>query len=371
MTKRVSRPLSAVAVEVLEKLKTEHGISDKKLKEFRQRIVNQGFGFPLGGIHVPIDILEIDYEVQRDVIVKHILELMKKWDNRICQPAACNTYTEHVISVNTVKNEFKFKKLFIYDAQHRCVTLAVLGLVKEIPVTVVIDDDPTFASYAFRTSNSIVKKIGVPDKHRNWLRLYNLNVHDEETIRAFQLEKAFQSAKVDLMEEGRRKGASQQDKKSFKKWYFSHFDYAYKPMGADKTGKTVQKILKAMTTAWPNDAALDNCVFIGLHYMNDIVNGSGVKLPADWMTQVCNGVSTSFSNSRALSRAAERQRKATNSGSWSPGVDMYKFMREVYRMNGGTLAVKSDGNDLNLHQGVWVEPNLIPNHTPKFKRLVA
>ena len=361
--KRVSRPLSDVAKEVLQKLKDEHGVTDKQLTQLKQRVFNSTYRFPLGGIRVPIDVVWIDYEVQRDVIIKHILDLLKKWDNRICQPAACNTHPDLVELIDEVKNIYRFKKLFVYDAQHRCVTQAVLGFT-EVHVTVVIDDDPTFASYAFRISNSIIKKIGRPDKHRNNLRLHSLNVHDDETIIAYNLQVAFDKSKVDLLEIASREKLSAQEKK---KWYFSHFDYAYKPMGSDKSGDTVKRILKAMTTVWPNEEMLDNCVFIGLHHMNDMVKSLAVKLPADWMTQVCAKVAESFDNSRVLSRAAERHIKWTTGGQWTVPVSMYKFMRELYRMNGGTLVIPGDGEDLNLHKGRWVEPNLIPNHADLYR----
>ena len=356
--KRVSRPLSDVANEVCQKLKDEHGVTDKQLAQLRQRVHGSKYRFPLGGIRVPASVLWIDYEVQRDVIVKHILDLLKRWDNRICQPAACNTHPSLVELVDEARNIYRFKKLFIYDAQHRCVTQMVLGI-EEIAVTVVVDSDPTFASYAFRTSNSIIKKIGPPDRHRNNLRLYKLGVHDEETITAQNLQTAFDQSKVDLLEISSRNSMSDDEKAC---WYFSHFDYANKPMGSDKSGKTVKKILAAMTTTWPKEEMLDNCVFIGLHRMNEAVKSLSVKLPADWMTQVCAKVAESFDNSRVLSRAAERHIKWTTGGQWSVSESMYKFMRELYRMNGGQLVIPGDGADLNLHKGRWVEPNLIPNH---------
>ena len=114
MIKRVSRSLSDVAAEVLHKLKTEHGVTDKQLDQLRHRVFNAGYRFPYGGIRQPIEVLWIDYEVQRDVIIKHILGLLKKWDNRICQPAACNTHPSLVELIDEAKNIYRFKKLFVY-----------------------------------------------------------------------------------------------------------------------------------------------------------------------------------------------------------------------------------------------------------------
>ena len=80
MIKRISRSLSDVANEILQKLKDDHGVTDKQLEQLRSRVFNSGYRFPLGGIRVPVSILWIDYEVQRDVIIKTILSLLQKWD---------------------------------------------------------------------------------------------------------------------------------------------------------------------------------------------------------------------------------------------------------------------------------------------------
>ena len=96
MIQRISRSLSDVAKEVLQDLKDNHGVTDKELKKLRDRVANSGYHFPLGGIKVKKHVLWIDYQVQRDVIKKTILSLLKKWDNRICQPAACYTDPKNV-----------------------------------------------------------------------------------------------------------------------------------------------------------------------------------------------------------------------------------------------------------------------------------
>ncbi len=364
MIKRVSRSLSDVAKEIIQKLKDEHGVTEKQLKLFRDRVLNSNHKFPIGGIMVPIGILWIDYEVQRDVIIKHILNLLRKWDSRICQPAACNTHPSLVEIVNEAKNIYKFKKLFVYDAQHRCVTLAVLGF-ENIPVTVVIDDDPTFASYAFRESNSTIKKIGEPDKHRNNVRLYGLGVHDEDTIRAKHLQNQFDTLRIDLVESWDKIPVAERQR-----FYMSHFDYAKKPMGADKSGKTAHNILKAIITAWPKNQKVQNGIYVGLNHMNEQVKSLGVKLPADWMTQVCKLVAVSFPNSEDVETSAGRHAKwIAKSKTWAVPENMYKFMREVYKLNGGQLVIPSDGEDFELHKGLWVDANLVPNHKHLFREL--
>jgi len=357
MIKRVSRSLSDVAAEIEHKLKTEHGVTEEQLTKFRDRVLNSGYLFPIGGIRVPIEVLWIDYEVQRDVIIKHILNLLKRWDSRICQPAACNTVPELVEVIDAARNLYNFKKLFVYDAQHRCVTLAVLGF-REIPVTVVIDADPKFASYAFREANSSIKKIGEPDKHRNNVRLFGLGVHDEDTIKAKNLQDQFDRLKIDLVEDWNKIPAAERQPH-----YMSHFDYAKKPMGPDKSGKAAHDILNAIITAWPKNQKIQNGIYIGLNHMNEQVKALGRRMPRDWMTQVCLKVAKSFANAEDVENAAGRHAKwLAKSTTWSVPEGMFKFMREVYRLNGGSLAIPSDGVDWELDKGFWVDANLVPNH---------
>lgn len=362
MIKRISRSLSDVAKEILQKLKDDHGVTDQQLAQLRSRVFNSGYRFPLGGIKVPVSILWIDYEVQRDVIIKTILSLLQKWDNRICQPAACNTDPSLVELVDEARHIYKFKKLFVYDAQHRCVTLAILGF-EEIYVTVVIDSDPKFASYAFRTSNSVIKKIGRPDFHRNNIRLYTLGVQDDETIPAYNLQAQFDRLGIDFVEKPELIPAKERQPH-----YMSHFDYAYKPMGADKTGKVAGQILEAIIKTWPRQQKIQNGIYIGLYHMNSVVKGLGKKMPRDWMLQVCQGVAKSFPNSEHVEDAASRHAKwIGRSKSWDVPEGMFKFMREVYKLNGGQLAIPSEGADFDLHKGLWVDAALIPNHANLYK----
>lgn len=365
--KRISRPASDVVKEILQVLKDEHGVTENQIQQFQNRVKANNYAFPLGGIKVPIEVLWIDYEVQRDVVIQQILRLLKKWDNRICQPAACNTSPDLVELIDSVKHVYLFKKLFVYDAQHRVVTLGVLGFT-EIYVTVVVDNDPRFASYAFRESNSTIKKIGPPDFHRNNIRLHTLGVHDHETVPAKNLQDQFDALGIDFCEDSTRKLMTPAEKK---RWFMSHFKYAYKPMGADKTGKTAGRILKAIITAWPQAEKVQNGVYIGLHQMNEQVKSLGVKLPADWMTQVCQNLATSYGNPAHLESSAERQVKSLTGGQWTVPMGMYKFMREVYKINGGQLIIPGDGMDLNLDRGSWVDPNLIPNHPELFQQMLS
>jgi hypothetical protein len=267
---------------------------------------------------------------------------------------------------DVVKNIYKFKKLFVYDAQHRCVTLAILGF-EFVYVTVVVDPDPKFASYAFRTSNSTVKKIGIPDFHRNNIRLYKLGVEDSETIPAYNLQEQFDRLGIDLVEKPELIPAA--DRQAH---YMSHFDYAYKPMGADKTGKVAGKILSAITKTWPNQTKVQNGIYIGLYHMNTVVNSLGKKLPNDWMLQVCQGVAQSFANSEHVELSASRHVKwISRTKSWNVPEGMFKFMREVYKLNGGTLSIPGDGPDFDLDKGLWIDAALIPNHVHLYKKPIT
>ena len=57
----------------------------------------------------------------------------------------------------------------------------------------------------------------------------------------------------------------------------------------------------------------------------------------------------------------------SRSNTWNVPEGMFKFMREVYKLNGGALAIPSDGADFELDKGLWVDSTLIPNHAHLYK----
>ena len=137
--KRLTRKLVDVIVEVEAQLKAHYGVTQEQLDAWRIRAQTQPFKFPVSTM-VAIEDLWIDYEVQRDVLYKHIINIMKKWDPRVCSPgSACRT---------TKANS----NIYLYDAQHRTVAAGLLGFT-QIPCAIVIDDDVNFASYAFELLN--------------------------------------------------------------------------------------------------------------------------------------------------------------------------------------------------------------------------
>ena len=97
MAKRLTRKLTEVAREVESQLKAHYNVTQKELTAWRTkaraRHSEEGYEFPESSMQ-PIADLWIDYEVQRDVLHKHIINIMKKWDPRICSPvSACRIVT--------------------------------------------------------------------------------------------------------------------------------------------------------------------------------------------------------------------------------------------------------------------------------------
>lgn len=362
MIKRISRSLSDVAAEVIQKLRDEHNIGPAELRKYRQRVQMMMKDRPKGGTEVPITALWLDYEVQRDVIIKHILSLLKNWDNRICQPAACNT-TPDLIEFDG--NEIvSIDRLYIYDAQHRAIVQVILGFLT-IYTTIVVDSDPKFASHAFRQANTNTKKIGQPDQHRNALRLHGLGLYDDDTLQARHLQDQFDRLGIDFIEE--TKWDIDPNKQ---KYNMSHFQYAKSPMKTDPSGKTAGQILEAIITAWPDNEKISNGVYIGLSKMNESRKAKGIKLPDDWMTQLCVNLAQSFNDPFVMVDAARRHALwLSRSKTWEVPDNMHKFMREIYYLNGGTLVLPKGEVDLNLADGFWVDENLIPNHKDLFKVL--
>ena len=136
--KRLTRKLTDVIAEVEKQLKAHYGVTQKDIDAWKARAAAMSHKFPVSTM-IQIEDLWIDYEVQRDVIHKHIINIMRKWDPRICSPgSACR--------LNGLP------KTYLYDAQHRTIAAGILGFT-EIPCAVVETNDPNFASYAFEMLN--------------------------------------------------------------------------------------------------------------------------------------------------------------------------------------------------------------------------
>jgi hypothetical protein len=87
--KRLVRQFMEVVAETEKQIKAHYNVSQKELDAWRARAMASKNKFPHSTM-VKIEDLWIDYEVQRDVIHKHVINIMKKWDARICSPGSAD-----------------------------------------------------------------------------------------------------------------------------------------------------------------------------------------------------------------------------------------------------------------------------------------
>lgn len=331
MSNRITRQLSEVVEEVRIDLQANFNIGPEQLDAFRMRVNTNGHQFPDGSHHVAIHDLWIDYEVQRDVIAKHIISIMKNYDPRLCGPAsACRIVLHETIDPD---------KVFTYDGQHRTVATALLGFTT-VPCNIVVTDDPAFPSYAFEMLNETgVKKLTPGDLHRNALTRFKLGSTEEKNVRARTLQDQFDNLKIDLEDKGTRKSANLRGNNDY---FFSHFKYAYKGIDLDKSGNVVYSILHAIRNTFPLQEEIDQGVFIGLYELARL--DSRQELPTGWMIDVLNSAKKKFSSSQIVHSKAKMQWAHVNPGAtWSAPSAMANFLRELYIMDGGTINLPYHG----------------------------
>ena len=289
--KRFTRKLTDVIAEVEKQLIAHYGITKKDLGAWRKRAQALSHRFPVSKM-IAIEDLWIDYEVQRDVIHKHIINIMQKWDPRICSPgSACRLGGEPPI--------------FLYDAQHRTIAAGILGFT-EIPCAVVETDDPNFASYAFEMLNDTgVKRLNPGDLHRNALVRYKNGLRDAKVVRARTMQDQFDRAGVDLQDKGSR---ASDNLRGDNDYFFSHFKYAQKAIEIDDTGNTLYTILTAITDTFPIGEEVDQGVFIGLYELHRIssTNPAG-RLPQGWMKTLLESIKPTFKNTGIIHSKAKLQ----------------------------------------------------------------
>ena len=324
---RATRRLSDVIADVKQELAAEHGFGQDKIDAERRRVDNSKKDFPIGSHLVPISELEIDYTVQRDVNLKHILSIVKRYNPQICSPAsACTAKYDH-------KNP-----IYVYDGQHRIVATGVLGFT-EIPIIINETDDESFPSYAFEECNMSTKKLGVGDIHRNRLTRYKLGATEIEVLDAKTLQDQFDSCDVDLEDKATRKSYNL---RGSGKHFFSHFKYAYKGIELDKSGKTLFQILEAIRSVFPRQEEIDQGVYIGLYELARL--DSRQELPPMWMERVLHSVAKYFNSSATVHSKAKLQFAHVNPGaSWSAPSAMANFLRELYIMEGGSIPLPYHG----------------------------
>jgi hypothetical protein len=331
-----------VAVEVEQQLKSHYGITQKELDSWRARAQN-GYDFPAAKM-VEIKDLWIDYEVQRDVLHKHIINIMKKWDARICSP---------VSACRVADND----KIETYDGQHRTIAAVILGFT-EIPGAVVETSDKNFASYAFELLNDTgVKRLNPGDLHRNALVRYKNGSRELKNVRARTLQDQFDELGIDLQDKNSR---SSDNLRGDNDYFFSHFKYAYKGIELDEKGLVLNRILSAIKTVFPLQEEIDQGCFIGLYELQRLIGITQTEVPSNWMVQVLKSAKKSFSSSSLVHAKAKRQWEHVNPGaSWSAPSAMANFLRELHIVNGGSLALNLPfhgvGAKMGLEEGNVVE----------------
>ncbi len=348
MAKRLTRKLTEVIAEVKLSLAAEYGITQEHLNKFRARVDANGHKFPIGSMMMPIDLLWIDYEVQRDVIVKHIVDIIKRYDPRLCSPASACT------SVFDINNQRL--PVMTFDGQHRTIATALLGF-DSVPCIVVETNDIQFPSYAFEECNMSTKRLGPQDIHRNRLTRYKLGSREQKNVISRTLQDQFDAIGVDFEDKNTRKSASMRGDNDY---FFSHFKYAEKAIELDNSGKIIHDILNAIRTVFPLQEEIDQGVFIGLYELARL-DQTRQELPPGWMAAVLLRVKQSFNSSAIVHSKAKRQWEHVNPGAtWSAPSAMSNFLREVYLMNGGTINLPYHGTGAKMQVDTNPVPGLFP-----------
>jgi hypothetical protein len=336
--KRLTRKFNEVVAEVEKQLKAHYDVTDKDLKAWRERAKALVHKFPHSTM-VLIEDLWIDYEVQRDVIHKHVINIMKKWDPRVCSPgSACR------INGNP--------RIFLYDAQHRSLAAALLGYT-EVPCAVVDTDDVNFASYAFELLNDTgVKRLTPGDLHRNALVRYKNGSRDVKVVKARTMQNQFDKAGIDLQDKGSRNSDNLRGNNDY---FFSHFKYAQKGIDIDDSGKVLLEMINTIKEVFPLQEEIDQGVFIGLYELHRISGTTpDTKLPAGWMKTLLNSVKDTFKSSHLVHAKCKTQWEHVRPGaSWSAPDAMSNFMRELHIMSGGTLNLPyhGEGAKMGIEEG--------------------
>ena len=347
MAKRLTRKLTDVIVEVKQQLKSHYNVTQTHIDALRGKADAERNKYPVSNM-IQIKDLWIDYEVQRDVLHKHVINIMRKWDARICSPgSACR-----IIG--------KDDNIYLYDAQHRTIAAGILGFT-EIPCAVVETSDPNFASYAFEMLNDTgVKRLNPGDLHRNALVRYKNNSRDIKVVRARIMQDQFDACGIDLQDKNSRASVLLRGDHDY---FFSHFKYAQKGIEIDDTGKTLLSILTAIKQVFPTQEEIDQGVFIGLYELHRIARiNPNEKLPEDWMKTVLKTAKKSFGSSHVVHDKARDQWEHVKPGAtWSAPSAMANFLRELHIRNGGKLNLPyhGEGSKMGIESGN-VAPGLFP-----------
>jgi hypothetical protein len=344
MAQRLTRKLTDVAREVEQQIKAHYNVTQKHLDTWRAA-ARVSANFPESKM-VNIADLWIDYEVQRDVLHKHIINIMSKWDSRICSPVSACRLADN-------------DRIDTYDGQHRTIAATILGFT-EIPGAVVVTDDKNFASFAFEMLNDTgVKRLSPGDLHRNALVRYKNNSREIRNVRARTLQDQFDNNGIDLQDKGSR---SSDNLRGNNDYFFSHFKYAYKGIELDESGRVLSNILNAIKTVFPLQEEIDQGMFIGLYELQRLAGTTGnVKLPNGWMTDVLKSAKKVFNSSHLVHSKAKIQWEHSHPGAgWNAPLAMSNFLRELHVLDNGTVnlpyhgaASKTGLEDGNIADGLF------------------
>lgn len=337
----LKKSLREVAEEVRLHLLSE-GVTPEEIAQYRTNADKNGFDYPDGTTFRDVDELWLDYEVQRVALPKHIHKtIMAQYDHRVHAPAqACKIQGDDRYDPNQV---------LVYDGQQRSIAATLLGY-DQVPCIVVETNDPAFPSYAFEQLNeSGVKKLTPGDLHKNCLTRYKLGSREPKNKLAKTLQDQFDNNLIDLEDKGTRNS----NRSGGKEYFFSHFNYAYKGIKVDPSGKVLNDILNAIQTVFDKQEEIDQGVFIGLYELARLDLQSKPELyetNENWMVDVLNFAKLSFKSSEKLHKATKLQLQHIMEGaSWDAPRYMSAMLRELYIANGGEeLNLPSHGKGAGL-----------------------
>lgn len=343
--KRLTRRFIEVVAEVRQHIIDNNLATREQLDAWSTRAAQLQQRFPSSGM-ISIDNLWIDYEVQRDVIYKHVINIMKNWDPRICGPgSACRLVND--------------SRTMLYDAQHRSLAAALLGY-ESVPCAVVETNDPNFASYAFEMlNNSGVKRLTPGDLHRNALVRYKNGSREKKVVLARTMQNQFDAAGIDLQDKNSRSSPSL---RGSHRHFFSHFKYAHKGIEVDPSGRVLLEILQAICNAFPNQEEIDQGLFIGLLELHKLSSAEAAALPKGWMSILLESIKTVFDSSHVIHAKAKSQWDYVRPGAtWSAPEAVSNFLRELHIYAGGRLALPYHGigSKIGIEEGN-IAPGLIP-----------
>jgi len=346
MAQRLTRKLTDVAREVEQQIRAHYNVTQKELEAWRRRAHNLQVTFPKSTMQ-EISSLWIDYEVQRDVLHKHVINIMKKWDPQICSPVSACTHPAD-------------DKVYTYDGQHRTVAATILGF-ETIPCAVVETADKNFASYAFEMLNDTgVKRLNPGDLHRNALVRYKNGSRDIKNVRARTMQDQFDKHEIDLQDKNSR---ASDNLRGDHDYFFSHFKYAQKAIELDESGRVLFYILGSIKMAFPLQEEIDQGVFIGLYELQRLAGtNKNVQLPDGWMLTLLESCKKTFKSSHLIHSKAKIQWEHSHPGAgWVAPTAMANFMRELHIRNGGKLNLPFHGDGARVGiEDNNIAPGLLP-----------